>query len=336
MPKRYCPYCGMPMRVTINCNFCQKCGQSILRAPEPSTPVKSPIESDDHTEQASTAGVTTSVKYTKAPGLAHAQQVFPTKDESKPSPKKASSLGQRFTSWLIFFFIAYLFLRYSPLPLHYAIESGDPTLTRFLLDIGADPTATYKNNGTALHWAANRASFDDSANRLEIVNLLLARGMLVDIRDTSGDTPLHFTARCIDATSGGKSATTVMDILLTHGADINARNIKGQTPFAVFFCSTIMPDFLIPHDLQGPAYQIVGVKPPTSSESDLTPALQFFADHGADFNARNNEGKTPLGETLEPSRKFFHLTYLYQKNSIMVPTRWKNEMAFLISHGMGE
>jgi hypothetical protein len=190
---------------------------------------------------------------------------------------------------------------------------------------------TVQNQGTMLHVAVGAASHG-TPQGMEIVQLLLARGARIDARDARGDTPLHRTARCAGNTPGGQAAIAVMEILLARAADIEARNDKGQTPFAAFFGTTIEPDFLMPSSVRKPLLASTGIETQDTTDTSLVPVLEFFADHHADFNARNNAGQTPLGDTLSGVQIFFSS----RKSLDWVPVRWGQEMAYLRRHGATE
>ena len=60
-------------------------------------------------------------------------------------------------------------------------------------------------------------------NTLDVVSLLVEKGLDVTTQDTSGDTPLHFAAEhSVDP--------EIPALLLDHGADVNAKNLLGKTP----------------------------------------------------------------------------------------------------------
>ena len=67
-------------------------------------------------------------------------------------------------------------------PLYYAAWSGDLPTVRLLLQADADPAAVAKE-WSALHIAA-------AMGHLEVIDLLLAAGVPVDLANWRGDTPL--------------------------------------------------------------------------------------------------------------------------------------------------
>ena len=60
---------------------------------------------------------------------------------------------------------------------------------------------------------------------MEIVELLIAKGADVNMRDDSGQTPL------LNATSGGHKE--IIELFIAEGADVNAKGYDGMTPLHV-------------------------------------------------------------------------------------------------------
>lgn len=113
-------------------------------------------------------------------------------------------------------------------PLIFAVESGRPDVVRLLLDHGADLHQTRRYGGrfgdryrgpTALAVAVGRGD-------LATVELLLARGARVTDLTPGEELPL-----VCGAAEDGHAA--IVRILLTHGADANARCRGGRSPLAV-------------------------------------------------------------------------------------------------------
>lgn len=73
-------------------------------------------------------------------------------------------------------------------PLHTAAELGNTELAEHLLELGADLNHTGEPRRiTALHVASYH-------NQGEMVELLLAKGIQVNVQDANGHTPLHIAA----------------------------------------------------------------------------------------------------------------------------------------------
>ncbi len=97
--------------------------------------------------------------------------------------------------------------------LHDAAMAGEAELAAVLIRSGADPDAREPEGHTPLYRAATG----------EVARVLLAAGASVDVPSgpTRG-TPLHQAAR--------RGSDSVATALLDHGANIDARDSKGQTP----------------------------------------------------------------------------------------------------------
>jgi hypothetical protein len=76
--------------------------------------------------------------------------------------------------------------------------------------------------GTALHYAVYR-------NEKKVAELFLATSkLLVNAKDDLGDTALHYAIF-----NGNSRSTDMVKLLLANGADVNARNGKGDTPLDI-------------------------------------------------------------------------------------------------------
>ncbi len=113
-------------------------------------------------------------------------------------------------------------------PLHWAVTSkgGDnkekEAKVAMLLIRGADANARDRQGKTLLHWATTRP--------ISNMKMLLDRGANVNAEDyNAGQTPLHWVV----ANKGGdnKEKEAKVAILLERGADANARDNKGKTPY---------------------------------------------------------------------------------------------------------
>jgi len=104
-------------------------------------------------------------------------------------------------------------------PLHHASGDGFLEIAKWLLDHGADANAKEKDGATPLHLAA-------ADGRLEACRILLERDAEVNSRDVKGVTPLHEASK---SHSGRFPTAAVVRLLLDYGADVQLRNLGGQT-----------------------------------------------------------------------------------------------------------
>jgi ankyrin repeat protein len=107
-------------------------------------------------------------------------------------------------------------------PLHYAIESNYVQPVEILLDLGAAPDLGNYEGDTPLHMAV----VAKDRCKEEMVQALLKRNANVNVRENSAAaTPLHTAARyCV--------GTSIIKVLIEHGADLESRNLHNWTPLA--------------------------------------------------------------------------------------------------------
>jgi ankyrin repeat protein len=104
--------------------------------------------------------------------------------------------------------------------LHGAAGAGCLPLIELLLDLGADIEAADGTGRTPLYGVANQCRRPIGG---VVARALLRRGAAVDARDrTKRCTPLHAAAR--------RGSIAVAAALLDGGADLEARDIAGDTP----------------------------------------------------------------------------------------------------------
>ena len=107
-------------------------------------------------------------------------------------------------------------------PLLCAAKLGKKAIAKLLIDKGADVTQAKDRHGrTPLHFLAARCcGFTD------LVEILIAKGENVNATDIpDGNTPLHNAVMNPDTDS-----KLMLELLIRKGADVNARNAKGETP----------------------------------------------------------------------------------------------------------
>ena len=106
--------------------------------------------------------------------------------------------------------------RYGLTPVRLACENANAQILRRLLDAGADPNSPDPQGTTALMIAAR------TAGGTEAVKLLLERGATVNAVDSVHSTALMWAVR--------SNHPEVVDLLIHHDAEINARTRKGEPP----------------------------------------------------------------------------------------------------------
>ncbi len=106
-------------------------------------------------------------------------------------------------------------------PILYAAARGFEGVVLRLLDAGVDAKARYGHGLTALMWAAGHEDGVGSRAAIGVIELLIARGAVLDAADDRGRTALMTAAERGDA--------EVVQALIRHGADRAARDKDGKT-----------------------------------------------------------------------------------------------------------
>jgi hemoglobin len=108
--------------------------------------------------------------------------------------------------------------------LHDAAQAWDVERVRLLLSFGAEVNArSFEGGHTPLYYAANHVDLSRPADGKAVAESLIRHGADVNVHSgpTRG-TPLHTAAR--------RDNVIVARVLLVAGADVEARDIKGETP----------------------------------------------------------------------------------------------------------
>ncbi|MDP3267886.1 MAG: ankyrin repeat domain-containing protein [Legionella sp.] len=202
-------------------------------------------------------------------------------------------------------------------PLHHAVEFGSDEIVVQLLTLGANPNSSgcihFKNNipisgeqVTPLHIAATRGD-------IEKMNLLLSSNASVNASNKREQTPLH-AARNGD----------VVDLLLKNTANINAQDCDGKSPLHQAISRNafdVVNALLNKTEINIECNDKHGNTPLHYAVEFSTPEMiDLLLKFGADVNASNNKGQTPLHKAASRNNASI-VTRLLEENKIDVDSR---------------
>jgi ankyrin len=156
-------------------------------------------------------------------------------------------------------------------PLHGASRDRLVDVVRWLLSRDADASARDTENWTPLHIAACNED-------LQIFRMLLVHNSNLNMETTQGIYPLHLAASSPDH----RDHLTIIQLLLDHGADPNARDFDGSTPL---HCSSWR--------------EKEGYLPCRGTVE----GTRLLLKHGANIDAVDDDGRTPLQIALVHGRQ---------------------------------
>jgi ankyrin repeat protein len=149
-------------------------------------------------------------------------------------------------------------------PLHVASAGEHVDIVHWLLDHGAGMNAQCESLYTPLHCAA-------SCGRLQAAQMLIEHNVNIHIRGKDGMSPLH--AAAIHWIK--RNQDDIMEVLLDHGANPNARDDNNATP------------------LHYSSWWI---------NQGTVKGTRLLLKYGAIIDAEDNDGKTPLQLALDHGR----------------------------------
>ncbi|KAJ6785519.1 hypothetical protein PWT90_03810 [Aphanocladium album] len=200
-------------------------------------------------------------------------------------------------------------------PLLVASENGKSRVVEVLLQLGADPSQPAYFGQTPLHAAAY-------ANELEIAAILLSAGADSSSRTEEhcagfpGQTPLHMAID--NRGSRARGSRAMAELLVKHGADINAQCADGLTPlhWAIDCCNDQeVIRYLVSAgaDLSiATADQRTMLPLHYAVEAGQLDVVALLLNHGAEVNTQSGEGWAPIEYAVQQG--LLEITALLLKN----------------------
>jgi len=183
-------------------------------------------------------------------------------------------------------------------PLHAALCSGHTDVALLLLGHCVDVDVRGIDDRTPLHMAVDRGL-------LEVTRILIEQGASINARDSSDRTPLHPTFDDVSRYTFDDTYFDVVGCLLEHGADVDAQaNTKHSTPLhlASYYGGLRVAELLLNRGVNVnvrdkqcriPLHEVL-TDLHNSLPDYFVDAVRFLLDHGADLDAKDNNGLTPL------------------------------------------
>ena len=110
-------------------------------------------------------------------------------------------------------------------PIAYAVQNNCLEAVKLLIDKGVDIKYTDESGFTLLHTAA-------CASSVQVAEFLIENGLNLNSKNKFLATPLHCAAMVGTMTDSQKKESNIemVKLLIDKGADINPRDVRGQTP----------------------------------------------------------------------------------------------------------
>jgi hypothetical protein len=153
-------------------------------------------------------------------------------------------------------------------PLSAAVTARRDSVVAVLLERGVAADSRLPTGGTPLMIAA-------ALGFPEIIARLLARGAQATASDERGTSALHAAAQFAFRSSETESARRSLELLIEHGADVNATNAIGQTPLLLLLGGRADPGNAV-------------------DQKHLLALLPLFLLARADLNVQDQRGVGPL------------------------------------------
>lgn len=108
-------------------------------------------------------------------------------------------------------------------PLFYAVFEDRTQIVEWLLKNGADCNHQDRNGWSNLHSAVQNG-------KIELIKMLLANGATLTLVDEHGNEPLWTACHQACLAKRSDDCFEIIRLLVTHGANINHKNIYGKSP----------------------------------------------------------------------------------------------------------
>ncbi|AAR83361.1 CNPV015 ankyrin repeat protein [Canarypox virus] len=205
-------------------------------------------------------------------------------------------------------------------PLHLAVESNNIKMLKVLLSYGADINTVDNAGKTPICCAVIR-------NLIDVTKELISLGADINKGDINNMTPLHHIVRFA-------KSTELIEILLDHGANINAVNNFGETPLHVLNgARDHIATTLITRGANVYAVDYNGNTLLHKAVINSNAMLVNLIKLGVDVNHRNNSGKTPLHYAVKyPLKKSVSILLKHGADVNIMDNNWDTPLSYKHFH----
>jgi ankyrin repeat protein len=214
--------------------------------------------------------------------------------------------------------------------LHWAAFKGRPEIAGLLLDHGASTNMENEWGETPLH-LVSRCKYDTQKDIVNVVRLLLKRGVDVHAQDKNHDTALHSAAF--------RGRLGIVKVLLDHSSNVDTENDQRDSPLVYGLRGEYCfqePTLCGTHNV--PVHSVLTNAQNKQHNTALHLACysgrveiaQMLLEHGANTSTKNEQGETPLHLVTRGNYDYQHqgvsIVLLLLARGVDVDTR-KNSMA---------
>jgi ankyrin repeat protein len=165
-----------------------------------------------------------------------------------------------------------------------AMYQGDIKPIRDYLERGRNPNAAGANRFLDVDSPSLLNCASASPNK-DVAEMLIAKGADVNAWDKNGITPLYSVAQGASRLEKQKEALEIAELLIAKGADVNAKNNEGKNPVVPLPLERLQFPYWRDKN-ETPLHRMV--------RTNLEDLAKLLLSNGADVNALNSEGSTPL------------------------------------------